>query len=156
MTQTPAQYPETALCANLDRQDGRLRFAGQDTLALARQYGTPLYLMDEGRIRRNCRMYTETFRACFGTDFPGIDVEAHDIKHIGDGYYVLNSRRGWVYNVDMLEAYAEGDEIVIKGDRMSNEFGSPISTFEGHAVIRLVRNPESPYGFTVKYYAVSL
>ena len=61
MTQTPAPYPETALCANLDRRDGRLRFAGQDTLALARQYGTPLYLMDEDRIRHNCRLYTEAF-----------------------------------------------------------------------------------------------
>ena len=61
MTQTPAAFPETALCANMDRQEGRLRFAGQDTLALARQYGTPLYLMDEDRIRHNCRLYTKAF-----------------------------------------------------------------------------------------------
>ena len=59
------QYPETALCTNLDRRDGRLRFAGQDTLALARQYGTPLYLMDEDRIRYNCRLYTQAFQDCF-------------------------------------------------------------------------------------------
>ena len=65
MTQTPAQYPETALCANLDRQEGRLRFAGQDTLALAGRYGTPLYLMDEDRIRYNCRLYTQAFKTCF-------------------------------------------------------------------------------------------
>ena len=61
MTQTPAPFPETALCANMDRQEGRLRFAGQDTLALARQYGTPLYLMDEDRVRYNCRLYTKAF-----------------------------------------------------------------------------------------------
>ena len=30
---------------------------------LARQYGTPLYLMDEDRIRANCRVYTEAFRS---------------------------------------------------------------------------------------------
>ena len=67
MTQTPnaPTRPETALCANLDRQDGRLRFAGQDTLSLARAYGTPLYLMDEDRVRYNCRLYTDAFRACF-------------------------------------------------------------------------------------------
>ena len=64
MTQPNPQYPETALCANLDRQDGHLRFAGQDTLSLAQAYGTPLYLMDEDRIRHNCRLYTETFRQC--------------------------------------------------------------------------------------------
>ena len=38
---------------------GRLRFAGVDTAALAKKYGTPLYLMDEDRLRRNMRVYTE-------------------------------------------------------------------------------------------------
>ena len=58
-------YPETALCANMDRLEGRLRFAGQDTLALAKAYGTPLYLMDEDRIRYNCSLYREAFAKCF-------------------------------------------------------------------------------------------
>ena len=57
--------PETDLCANLSRKDGRLRFAGQDTIDLARTYGTPLYLMDEDRIRYNCRLYTEAFQEYF-------------------------------------------------------------------------------------------
>ena len=60
-----AGFPETALCPNIDRKDGHLRFAGQDTVRLARTYGTPLYLMDEDRIRYNCRMYRETFLKCF-------------------------------------------------------------------------------------------
>ena len=63
--QNTASYPETALCPNLDRKDGRLRFAGQDTLSLAQAYGTPLYLMDEDRIRHNCRLYTEAFTKYF-------------------------------------------------------------------------------------------
>ena len=46
--------------------DGELLFAGQRVSDLARRYGTPLYLMDEQRIRRNCRLYTGTFRDCFG------------------------------------------------------------------------------------------
>lgn len=54
------------LCDNITVQDGRLFFAGQDTTALARQYGTPLYLMDEDRIRENCRRYTAAFRKHFG------------------------------------------------------------------------------------------
>ena len=45
---------------------GHLCFAGQDTAALAKQYGTPLYLMDEDRLRHNMRVYTEAFRRCFG------------------------------------------------------------------------------------------
>ena len=47
--------------------NGRLYFGGQDTVALAQQYGTPLYLMDECRIRDNMRMYLDAFR----THFPG-------------------------------------------------------------------------------------
>ena len=58
-------FPETALCSNMTRREGRLCFADQDTLALAEAYGTPLYLMDEDRIRHNCRLYTETFARCF-------------------------------------------------------------------------------------------
>ena len=57
------------LCDNISRaSDGRLLFAGQDVNALADRWGTPLYLMDEDRIRENCRMYTGAFRAAFGPD----------------------------------------------------------------------------------------
>ena len=45
---------------------GTLLFAGHDTLALAQKYGTPLYLMDEQRIRRNCRTYVNAFKNAFG------------------------------------------------------------------------------------------
>ena len=35
---------------------GRLTFAGRDTVELCEKYGTPLMLMDEERIRENCRV----------------------------------------------------------------------------------------------------
>lgn len=55
------------LCSNITRNaDGALLFAGQSVSALADRYGTPLYLMDEARIRQNCRMYKDAFRAAFG------------------------------------------------------------------------------------------
>ena len=55
------------LSSNISRgADGTLRFAGQSVSELADRYGTPLYLMDEDRIRQNCRMYREAFRASFG------------------------------------------------------------------------------------------
>jgi len=54
------------ICENIGVNDaGHLTFAGQDTLALAEEYGTPLYLMDEERIRHNCRVYLEAFRKNF-------------------------------------------------------------------------------------------
>ena len=57
----------TILSDNICRSpDGTLSFAGFSVPALAGEYGTPLYLMDEQRIRFNCRLYTETFRECFG------------------------------------------------------------------------------------------
>ena len=48
--------------------DGTLRFAGHSVAALADAFGTPLYLMDERRIRDNCRMYLTAFREHFGAD----------------------------------------------------------------------------------------
>lgn len=47
-------------------EEGHLLFAGQDTVMLAKQYGTPLYLLDYDRIRQNCRRYQTAMRACFG------------------------------------------------------------------------------------------
>ena len=55
------------LCDNIAvGGQGHLTFAGQDTTALAKEYGTPLYLLDEDRIRRNCRVYRQAFRQAFG------------------------------------------------------------------------------------------
>lgn len=45
--------------------EGHLTFAGMDTLSLAAEYGTPLYLTDEERIRHNCRVYKEAFARYF-------------------------------------------------------------------------------------------
>ncbi|MBP3633203.1 MAG: diaminopimelate decarboxylase [Oscillospiraceae bacterium] len=47
-------------------ENGHLYFGGQDTVELAKQYGTPLYVMDEIRIRENMRMYLRAFEEHFG------------------------------------------------------------------------------------------
>lgn len=54
------------LADNIQVRDGTLYFAGHNTVQLAQKYGTPLYLMDETRIRENCRMYLRAFRRHFG------------------------------------------------------------------------------------------
>ncbi len=38
-------------------EQGHLTVGGVDTVDLAREYGTPLYIMDEALIRHNCRAY---------------------------------------------------------------------------------------------------
>ena len=55
------------ICQNLTvNKEGHLCLGGQDTTELAKQYGTPLYLMDEDRIRANCRTYLLAMREAFG------------------------------------------------------------------------------------------
>lgn len=48
--------------------DGRLLFDGFDCEQLARQYGTPLYLMSEDTVRANCRRHLNALRRYLGAD----------------------------------------------------------------------------------------
>ena len=53
----------------LDVNDnGHLTIGGVDTLALAQQYGTPLYVMDEAEIRRACRSYRQSITDYYGSN----------------------------------------------------------------------------------------
>lgn len=52
------------ICDNLSVNElGHLCFAGHDTGELAAKYGTPLYLMDEDKIREKCRKYVNAMRS---------------------------------------------------------------------------------------------
>ena len=56
------------ICNNLTvNEKGHLCLGGQDTTELAKQYGTPLYLMDEERIRERYRTYMSAMKEAFGT-----------------------------------------------------------------------------------------
>ena len=55
------------ICNNLSiNEKGHLTFAGRDTVELAEKHGTPLYLMDEDRIRERCRTYRAALKEAFG------------------------------------------------------------------------------------------
>jgi len=55
------------ICENLSvNARGHLAIGGVDTVDLAKQYGTPLYVMDEDRIRNRCRVYLTAMREAFG------------------------------------------------------------------------------------------
>lgn len=47
-------------------EQGNLTIGGCDTVALAREFGTPLYVMDEEKIRRTCRMYRDSLQEYYG------------------------------------------------------------------------------------------
>ncbi|MBQ4650498.1 MAG: diaminopimelate decarboxylase [Firmicutes bacterium] len=56
------------ICDNITVKDGVLHFAGQNTVELAKKYGTPLYLMDEDKVREKCRAYKHAFEKHFGPE----------------------------------------------------------------------------------------
>ena len=47
---------------------GHMTLGGADVVSLAEQFGTPLYLMDEGEILRSCRDFTRTIREAYAGD----------------------------------------------------------------------------------------
>ena len=49
-------------------EDGHLAIGGLDTLALAREFGTPAYIMDEAAIRAMMRTYLDAAHTYFGAD----------------------------------------------------------------------------------------
>ena len=58
---------ETMLYDNLTiNEKGHLAVGGLDTVELAAEFGTPLYVLDENVIRSNCRTYVNAMHECFG------------------------------------------------------------------------------------------
>ena len=54
------------ICDNITvNEKGHLQFAGFDTVDLAAKYGTPLYLMDENKIRQHINEYKTAFAKYF-------------------------------------------------------------------------------------------
>ena len=69
------------LSSNITRDGaGKLCFAGQAVSDLAEKYGTPLYLMDEARLRSNCRMYINAFREHFPAVFTAGGITVYDVR----------------------------------------------------------------------------
>ena len=62
-------FDKDLICENITVDaDGKLLFAGQDTTELARIYDTPVYLMDEDYIRRQCRAFKKALEDSFDND----------------------------------------------------------------------------------------
>ncbi len=72
------------ICNNLGvGSDGVLTFAGRNAEKLAEKYGTPLYLMDEEKIRENCKTYVNAMKKYFGENsIPLFASKAASFKQI--------------------------------------------------------------------------
>lgn len=148
------------ICDNITvGANGHLCFAGQDTVALAKQYGTPLYLLDEDYIRHQCRVYQNAFKKHFGpTSRPLYASKANSFKRIYEimkeesmGIDVVSS--GEIYTAlqagyDLSHAYFHSnnktDEDIVYG--MDNHIGyfvadnvEEIKTIEAEAARRGTR-----------------
>ncbi len=109
------------ICNNLSiSEKGHLVFAGMDTVELAKKYGTPLYLLDEAKIREKCRIYKRAMAQGFGTSalplYAGKALCIKDIYRImreeGMGIDVVSS--GEIYTANaagfpMGNAYFHGN-----------------------------------------------
>lgn len=98
------------ICENIGvNGKGHLTFAGQDTVELAAKYSTPLYLMDEDRIRHNCRVYKQAMTSHFGEgSFPIYASKAACFKRM----YVIMQEEGLGVDVvsvgEIYTAYCAG------------------------------------------------
>ncbi len=82
-------------------EKNHLTIAGADTVTLAEKYGTPLMVIDEERIRRNCRIYKDAMK-----------------KYFGEGSYPLFASKSlsckYIYRIAMQEKI--GIDIVSSGE----------------------------------------
>ena len=76
--------PESILCDNIGvNEKGNLTFAGFDTVELGKKYGTPLYLVDENKIREKLRTYKNAMSEHYGHgSFPSYASKALCAKFI--------------------------------------------------------------------------
>ena len=92
------------VCDNVNvNEEGHLTFAGQDTTQLAAKYGTPLYLMDEEKIRENCRVYKKAFEEYFGENaLPLFASKAASFKRL---YEIMKEEKMGIDVVSSGEIY---------------------------------------------------
>ena len=71
------------ICSNISKKNNTLYFANVSTAEMAKKYGTPLYLMDEDKIRSNCRVYKNAMDKYFdGKAMPLYASKASSFKRI--------------------------------------------------------------------------
>lgn len=122
------------ICSNITIENGILHFAGQDTTELAKKFGTPLYLMDEDKIREKCRIYKQAFETHFGpSSRPLYASKACSFKRIyeimreeGMGIDVVSS--GEIYTAlkagfDLSHAYFHSNNKTDEDIRFAMEHG---------------------------------
>lgn len=106
-------------------ENGHLSFSGTDVVALANKYGTPLYLIDEKRIRENCRKYKKAVEKFFGKD--SLPLYASKALCYRDIYRIVDSEGLGIDVVsggELFTALSVGfppDKVYFHGNNKTNE-----------------------------------
>lgn len=120
--------------------EGHLTFGGADTVALAKQYGTPLYVMDEEMIRENCRRYRRSIDEFYsGNGIAAYASKAFSCKEI----YRIVQQEGLGVDVvsagELYTALAAGfpaEKIFYHGNnKTADELRYAIAQKVGHIVV---------------------
>ncbi len=124
------------ICDNLKiSKDGHLLFAGQDTVELAKKYGTPVYLMDEDKIREKCRAYKNAFMKYFDERaIPLYASKANSFKRI----YEIMTEEGMGIDVvssgEIYTAYKAGFDLKKAYFHSNNKTDEDIAFAMDHGV----------------------
>ncbi len=102
-----------------------------------------------GRISVPAEEFESLYRECFGTDFPGIDADAHDITLSDSVYSVSTENQPYAYGIDVTAMERTEDGLCVWGDVIFGNAGYAYTTYICHAAIELAPNAESPFGYTI-------
>ncbi len=84
-------------------KEGHLAIGGADVTKLSEKYGTPLYIMDEDKIRRTCHEFRNAFEKHYGDNFSvSYASKAFSTKYI---YKIMNEEKMGVDVVSGGEMY---------------------------------------------------
>lgn len=119
--------------------NGHLAISGCDTVALAKQYGTPLYVMSEDEVRRICRSYADSFQKYYrGNGRPIYASKAFSCKEMcrivaSEGLDIEVVSGGELYTA--LQAGVPGENIHFQGNNKTpNEMALAIDSNVGDIV----------------------
>jgi hypothetical protein len=105
------------ICENISVKGANLSFADFDVTELAKKYGTPLYLMDENRIRHNCRTYMKAMNDGLN-EVANVDIDSEQLSN-GTSVTITNrygeSQTTYAYNGQNGADGADGKDAKING-----------------------------------------
>ncbi len=84
-------------------ENGNFSLCGVDTVSLAKEYGTPLYVMDEALIRKNCSDFRESIDRYYGGN--GLVCYASKAFSCKEIYRIVDSERLGIDVVSAGELY---------------------------------------------------